>query len=60
MSFQTELREEALRLLGNDGVATEPVGPERDIKVMFGRYELWIYEDGANVLGPSTDKRFEI
>jgi hypothetical protein len=49
MSFETELR---LRLLGNDAVVTEPVGPERDIKVTFGRYELWIYEDGANVLGP--------
>jgi hypothetical protein len=60
MSFQIELREEALRLLGNDAVVTEPLGPERDIKVTFGRYELWIYDDGANVLGPSTDKRFEI
>lgn len=30
------------------------------MKVTFGRYELWIYEDGANVLGPSIDRRFEI
>ncbi|WP_291868097.1 hypothetical protein [Bradyrhizobium sp.] len=60
MSFQTDLREGALRLLGNVAVVTEPVGPERDIKLTFGRYERWIYEGGANVLGPSTDKRFEI
>jgi hypothetical protein len=29
------------------------------VKVTFGCYELWIYEDGANVLGPSIDRRFE-
>jgi hypothetical protein len=25
-----------------------------------GTYEIWIYPDGANVLGGKVDKRFEI
>jgi hypothetical protein len=72
MNFQPQLHEEALRLLRSKGVLAESQslpkpkcgldpdeGPD-DIKVTFGQHELWIYEDGANVLGPSLDRRFEI
>ncbi|BBB99032.1 hypothetical protein ABIF38_005576 [Bradyrhizobium japonicum] len=60
MSFQAELHEEAVHLLNGKGVLTESTTPSNDVRVTFGRYELWIYEDGANVLGPSLDKRFEV
>lgn len=51
MSFQAELHEEAVHLLNGKGVLTESTTPSNDVRVTFGRYELWIYEDGANVLG---------
>jgi hypothetical protein len=60
MTFQTKLHEEAVHLLRSRGIVPESASLSSDIKVTFGRYELWIYEDGANVLGPSTDERFEI
>jgi hypothetical protein len=60
MSFQTTLHEEAVHLLRSRGIVPESASLSKDVKVAFGRYELWIYEDGANVLGPSTDERFEI
>jgi hypothetical protein len=67
-SFQFRLREEALHLLQSKNISAEsqslpipdPDGGPDDIKVTFGNYELWIYEDGANVIGPLIDKRFEI
>ena len=60
MDFQTQLHEEAVQLLRSKGVLLRSTSISNDVKVTFGRYELWIYEDGANVLGPSIDKRFEI
>ena len=42
------------------GIQPESTSLSTDVKVTFGRYELWIYEDGANLLGPLIDKRFEI
>jgi hypothetical protein len=59
MDFQTKLHEEAVHLLRSKGVLPESTSLTNDVKVT-GRYELWIYEDGANVLGPSIDKRFEV
>jgi len=36
-------------------------GPnEYGIKVSIGKYESWIHPDGADVIGPDLDKRFEI
>lgn len=29
-------------------------------KLCFNGFEVWIYEEGANVIGPETDNRFEI
>lgn len=60
MDFQTKLRAEAVQLLRSKGVVSESASLSDDVKVTFGPYELWIYEDGANVLGPSIDKRFEV
>jgi hypothetical protein len=42
----------------------EPFGTsdtnELAVKATVGTYEIWIYPDGANVLGGKVDKRFEI
>ncbi len=67
MDFQDRLHKDAWCLLLGKGALPEsaslpnPDGPSspNDVKVTFGRYELWIYEDGANILGPSIDQRFE-
>jgi hypothetical protein len=47
-------------LLRSKGALPESTFLSNNVRVTFERYELWIYEDGANVLGPSIDKRFEI
>lgn len=60
MPFQNELHTEALRLLAGCETKSETnLGAENDTKVTFGPFELWIYEDGANLLGPDIDRRFE-
>jgi hypothetical protein len=42
----------------------EPFGTlktnELAVKATAGNYEIWIYPDGANVIGGQIDKRFEI
>ena len=68
MDFQDRLHKEAWCLLLSRGAVPEsaflpnPDGPSspNDVKVTFGHHELWIYEDGANIKGPSIDQRFEL
>jgi len=42
----------------------EPFGTSKTnelaVKAAAGNYEIWIYPDGANVIGGKVDKRFEI
>jgi hypothetical protein len=58
VDFQSKLHEEAVLLLRSKGAMPEstslpnPDGASspNDVKVTFGRYELWIYEDGQTFL----------
>lgn len=60
MSFQSQLHAEALRsLAGRETKSETNLGAENDTKVTFDPLELWIYEDGANLLGEGVDRRFE-
>lgn len=60
MTFQERTEQELRRLFDAKGcVATfEIVGDAR--KISCNGCEFWVYPDGAGVLGPSVDKRFEI
>ena len=63
MNFQFQLHEDALRLLRSKNIIVssqslpkprtclDPEDGPDDIKLTFEPYELWIYQDGANVLG---------
>lgn len=68
MGFQVELLDDVVGLLrrsgGNPQISWVPNPDDAslvdDINIEFGAFRLWIYEDGANIGGPSLDKRFEI
>lgn len=60
MLFQNELNVEVAQLLRARGLSPDRTVINDSVKFSFEGFELWIYPDGANVLGPSVDRRFEI
>ncbi len=62
--FQLDAQERLKEILNRSGISAvfEVGGGPREygIKVSVGEYESWIYPDGADVIGPGMDKRFEI
>lgn len=72
-SFQQDTQRKVASILAERGqsgrfaiveLPPEPFGAEKTnelaIKLTVSGYELWVYADGANVLGDNVDKRFEI